>query len=121
MPNLNAALALAQIEQIDQKILSKKSLYRLYQENLSPLGLELIPIPHNTSWNYWLMSIKLSNKKERDDFLLETNSQKVFTRPIWRLLFKLPMYRHCQKDSQKNARFLEKTVVNIPSNLRTYE
>ena len=67
------------------------------------------------------MSIRLSNKKERDKFLYETNKCKIFTRPIWKLLFKLPMYTHCQRDSQLNALALEKTIVNIPSNIRFNE
>ena len=118
MPNINAALALAQLEQIDQKILSKKKLYNFYEENLSDLGFELISIPHNTSWNYWLMSINLSNRRERDDFLKETNKQNIFTRPVWKLLYKLPMYSDCQRDAQLNAELLEKRVVNIPSNIK---
>ena len=121
MPNLNAALALGQIEQIDQKILSKKALYEIYQEYLPNLGLELVPIPKNTDWNYWLMSIRLSNKKERDKFLSETNKYNILTRPIWKLMFKLPMYTHCQRDSQLNAITLEKTIVNIPSNIKFNE
>ena len=117
MPNLNAAIALGQLEQINQKIQYKKTLYEHYKENLPNMGIELVQIPENTSWNYWLMAIKLSSKKERDKFLAFTNNKKVFTRPIWKLLYKLPMYRYAQRDSQKNSIFLEKTIVNIPSNI----
>lgn len=117
MPNINAALAVAQLEKLDEKILKKMTLYNLYKENFSKFGIELVSIPKETSWNYWLMSIKLSDKRERDFFLEKTNNKSIFTRPTWRLLYKLPMYSNCQKDSQKNANFLEKTIVNIPSNL----
>ena len=118
MPNINAALGLGQIENFSQKLNSKKLLYELYQDSLYKIGIELTPIPKNTSWNYWLMSVKLPNKKERDHFLKTTNFRNIQTRPIWRLLFKLPMYSKCQKDGQQNAKILENTIVNIPSNLK---
>ena len=117
MPNINAALALAQLENLSKKINEKKKLYDFYKSNLPSIGLELINEPSDTEWNYWLMCIKLQNKKDRDLFLKETNKNKILTRPIWKLLFKLPMYRNCQRDSQKNAIYLEKRIVNIPSNI----
>ena len=63
------------------------------------------------------MCVELENKKERDSFLKFTNDNKVMTRPIWRLMSKLPMYEICQKDDQKNALFLENRIVNIPSSV----
>ena len=72
----------------------------------------------NTKANYWLMCVELENRRDRDSFLKETNDNKVMTRPIWQLLFKLPMYEGCQRDSQKNANYLEDRIVNIPSSVR---
>ena len=118
MPNINAALGCAQLESFQNKIDNKKKLYQFYSEQLPLIGLELATIPKDTSWNYWLMPIILENKTDRDLFLKETNRNKIMTRPVWRLLFKLPMFNNCQKDSQKNARLLESTIVNIPSNVR---
>ena len=51
-------------------------------------------------------------------FLKETNANNVMTRPIWQLMFRLPMYGNCQKDEQTNAIFLEERIVNIPSSVR---
>jgi hypothetical protein len=65
------------------------------------------------------MCVELSDKNERDLFLKETNSRNVMTRPIWQLMFRLPMYSHCQKDEQRNAVFLEERIVNIPSSIRS--
>lgn len=62
--------------------------------------------------------MELENKLDRELFLKETNENKVMTRPIWQLMFRLPMYEHCQKDEQKNALFLEERIVNIPSSVR---
>ena len=73
-----------------------------------------------TKANYWLMAIELNNKSDRDLFLKETNSSGVMTRPIWQLMFRLPMFENCYRDSQKNAIFLEERIVNIPSSFRKY-
>jgi hypothetical protein len=64
------------------------------------------------------MCVEAENKKERDLFLETTNQYGVMTRPIWQLMFKLPMYKDCQRDAQVNAQFLEDRIVNIPSSFR---
>lgn len=118
MPNINAALACAQLESFQDIIKNKKKLYEFYAEELPSIGIELASIPKETTWNYWLIPIILETKKDRDLFLEQTNKDKILTRPIWRLLYKLPMYSECQRDSQKNALLLEGKIVNIPSNVR---
>ena len=120
MPNLNAALLLAQLENLEKYRLSKSLVYAEYKNffNINFEGAELIPIPETTStWNYWLMSVQFENREARDEFLNITNSQGVMTRPIWQLMYKLPMYSDCQRDDQKNAKLLENTIVNIPSSV----
>lgn len=120
MPNINAALLLAQMEQLETYRLAKAKVYGYYHEFFSKWGkeAELMPVPESTSqWNYWLMSIKLENRQKRDAFLKETNDQGVMTRPIWQLMYRLPMYAHCQRNSQRNAEFLEERIVNIPSSV----
>ena len=64
------------------------------------------------------MCVELENKKDRESFLKQTNDAKVMTRPIWQLMFRLTMYKDCQKDEQVNAIFLEDRIVNIPSSVR---
>ena len=77
-----------------------------------------MPVPETTTkWNYWLISILLENKTERDTFLKLTNKQGVMTRPIWQLMYRLPMYVNCQRDEQLNAKYLEERIVNIPSSV----
>ena len=73
-------------------------------------------LPKN--WTFQQMNQLGSNIDSIRSFLKETNSSGVMTRPIWQLMFKLPMYQHCQIDSQENARFLEERIVNIPSSVR---
>ena len=118
MPNVNAALLLAQLEKLEEYRIAKSSVYGKYQNFFDTdfKDAELIPIPQTTSqWNYWLMSVQLENREARDAFLNATNSQGVMTRPIWQLMYKLPMYSDCQRDDQLNAEFLEEIIVNIPS------
>lgn len=115
LPNLNAALACAQIEQLDNMKSSKKTIFNQYKDFFHDTEINIVDIPKNTDWNYWLTSILLKNKKERDIFLEETNKQGIMTRPIWTLMYRLPMYKKVQRDSQKNAEYLEKRIVNLPS------
>jgi dTDP-4-amino-4,6-dideoxygalactose transaminase len=67
--------------------------------------------------NYWLNSILLKNKQQRDEFLDETNSSGIMTRPIWTLMNKLPMFKYAQCSDLTNSEWLEDRVVNIPSSV----
>lgn len=118
MPNINAALACAQLEQLDVFLVEKRNIANMYADFFKTQGIKFRTELPNTKANYWLMCVELENKKERDAFLEHTNSQGVMTRPIWQLMFRLPMYENFQKDSQKNAIFLEERIVNIPSSVR---
>lgn len=118
MPNLNAALACAQLEQLDSMLENKRELALLYKDFFYSLGINFRTELPDTKANYWLMCIEMENKEDRDLFLKETNSNKVMTRPIWQLMYRLPMYSMCQKDQQKNAELLEERIVNIPSSVR---
>jgi aminotransferase in exopolysaccharide biosynthesis len=118
MPNLNAALACAQLEQLNLFLENKRSLAQNYSSFFRSKGIRFRTENPDSKANYWLMCVELENKDERDLFLKATNDSKVMTRPIWRLMFRLPMYADCQKDDQKNARFLEERLVNIPSSVR---
>ena len=118
MPNLNAALACAQLEQLNTFINNKRELADKYKTFFDDKGISFRTEIKNTKANYWLMCVELNNRKERDLFLKSTNKAGVMTRPIWQLMFRLPMYKDCQIDSQKNARFLEERIVNVPSSVR---
>ena len=118
MPNLNAALACAQLEQLDSFLDNKRMLALEYKSFFDAMDIHFRTELPNTKANYWLMCVELENRRERDSFLKETNDNKVMTRPIWQLLFKLPMYESCQRDSQRNANYLEDRIVNIPSSVR---
>lgn len=115
LPNINSALACAQLEQLDDMKNSKKKIFNQYKNFFKNTEINFVDIPKDTNWNYWLMSIMLENKRDRDIFLKETNQKGIMTRPIWTLMYRLPMYKENQKDSQKNAEYLEERIVNLPS------
>ncbi len=118
MPNINAALACAQLEQLDAFLNEKRSIASAYADFFASEGIKFRRELSETKANYWLMCVELSGKDERDAFLDYTNKSGVMTRPIWQLMFRLPMFKDCQTDSQKNAIFLEERIVNIPSSVR---
>lgn len=118
MPNLNAALVCAQLEQLDVFLANKRALAHEYAEFFTGQNVIFRKELENTQANYWLMCVELENLEERNAFLKATNDAKTMTRPIWQLMYRLPMYNHCYRDSQKNAEYLEERIVNIPSSVR---
>lgn len=118
MPNLNAALLCAQMEQLQRFLDEKRELASSYAQRFEERGITFRTEMENTKANYWLMCVELENRSDRDLFLTETNRSKVMTRPIWQLLTRSAIYGSCQKDSQENAAYLEDRIVNIPSSAR---
>jgi len=119
VPNLNAALACAQLEQLPHYIENKRELSNLYFDFLKPENnITLVrEIKHSKS-NYWLNAIVLKDRSERDLFLDESNTKGVMTRPIWKLMNKLTMFKKCPKSDLSNSEWLEDRVVNITSSVR---
>ncbi|MBA2499737.1 MAG: LegC family aminotransferase [Chitinophagaceae bacterium] len=118
MPNLNAALACAQLEQLENILANKQALADRYKDYFADSEGQLVEPIARAKANNWLHTIILKNKEEKEAFLKFTNGQKIMTRPIWRLMNKLPMYATCQTGSLENAAWLEERVVNIPSSYR---
>ena len=117
MPNLNAALIVAQLEQLDGFLKSKRSLAKIYKKFFQNGDIHFVTDPENAKSNYWLNSIVLKSKDQRDLFLDETNSKGIMTRPIWVLMNKLPMFEKAQCGDLTNSEWLEERVVNIPSSV----
>jgi len=118
LPNLNAALACAQLEQLERFIENKRELARKYSEFFRKLGIGFIKEPENARSNCWLNAIIMENLERRDHFLDFTNRSQVMTRPIWTLMNELPMFQSCMTDGLRNSKWLEERVVNIPSSVR---
>ncbi len=117
MPNINAALLVAQMENLDKFLKAKRELALKYKKFFSKNDIEFIEEPKDSTSNYWLQAVKLKDKKQRDKFLEFTNKNGVMTRPIWKLMSELKMFESCQKDDLKNSKYLEERIVNIPSSV----
>jgi len=118
MPNINAAVGCAQMESLDAFLKNKRALAGKYKEFFDTLGVNFMVEPKDCVSNYWLNSVILNSRDERDGFLKETNNNGVTTRPVWRLMNKLPMYKGYETTDLGNANWLEDRVVNIPSSVR---
>ena len=118
MPNLNAALLVAQLEKLNDFITNKRNLADKYEAFFKDTDYIFFKEPKNSKSNYWLNSIVLKDKHQRDKFLEETNLNGVMTRPIWILMNKLPMFKDAQCADLKNSEWLDERVVNIPSSVR---
>jgi aminotransferase in exopolysaccharide biosynthesis len=115
MPNLNASLLLAQLENLEKFVKIKRDLAMKYKEFFDWLGVEFFTEPEYATSNYWLNAIFLRDRKERDEFLEFSHENGVLCRPAWVLMNKLPMYKDCFSYNLENAYKIEERLVNIPS------
>ena len=117
LTNLAAALGVAQMEKLDFFVEKQRELAKIYKEFFQDSDIKFITEPKNSRSNYWLNGIILEDKKQRDEFLKYTNENGIMTRPIWRLMNKLEMFKDAQHADLHNALWLEDRVVNISSSV----
>lgn len=117
MPNLNAALGCAQLEQLDAFVQAKRGIAERYADFFADQPLRFFPEPSGCRSNYWLNAVLCEDRAQRDALLAATNQQGVMTRPIWTLMTRLPAYAHCRAAPLPNAEWLEDRVVNLPSSV----
>ena len=118
LPNLNAALGCAQMERLPEMLKIKADVAARYAEFCAHAGLNLVlPVEDEIAPNWWLNAVVLDSREDRDALLQLTNAQGVMTRPIWRLMPRLDMYKDCQHDGLANSYWLEDRVVNLPSSV----
>jgi dTDP-4-amino-4,6-dideoxygalactose transaminase len=118
MPNINAALACAQLEMVDKFVSSKRELAKKYKVFFSNLSIEFVDEPIDTFSNFWLNSVLFKDRQERDSFLEFSNSKNVSTRPVWTLMNKLPMFKDCITTDLSSAIDLESRLVSLPSSAK---
>lgn len=118
LTNVNAAIGVAQMEKISEYLKNKRETAGKYEQFCREHGIVFITEPKDTVSNYWLNAIVLENNEERDAFLEFSNDHGVMTRPIWRLMSKLDMYKACRCDNLANSQWLADRIVNIPSGFR---
>lgn len=118
LPNLNAALGCAQLEQLPGFLLEKRSLFDCYQSSFAAIpGVRLVAELAGCHSNYWLQTILLDESlaDQRDAVLSATNDAGLMTRPVWTLMHRMPMYSNTPKAPLPMAESLERRLINIPS------
>lgn len=118
LPNLNAALGLAQLEQLEDFLRRKRMLAARYRDEFAGLdGVRVFRPSEFTDSNYWLNTLLLERADEvgRDAVLELLNDNGIGARPVWRLMHRLPMYRDCPRMDLATAESLERRIINVPS------
>ena len=118
MPNINAALGCAQLEQLPDKVIAKRELFKRYQEAFANIeGAKLLAEPAQCRSNYWLQTIILNGDRahERETILQATNKSGFMTRPVWRLMHQLIPFFDCPRMDLGGSESLAQRLISIPS------
>ena len=121
LPNINAALGCAQIEQLDAFLVAKRRLFERYQAEFAEVPQARVVVePEGCRSNYWLQTLLLDESvaKQRDAILAATNDAGLMTRPSWNLMHRLAQYRTCPRMELPVAVSLERRLINLPSSAR---
>ncbi len=117
LPNINAALGCAQLENLKFFLQKKRERACAYKQLFEESSFQFIVEPKASQSNYWLCSILAQDIDMRDMFLEQSNSQGIMTRPAWDLLHTLPMYQHCLQDELKVSTYIANRLISLPSGI----
>lgn len=118
LPNINAALGCAQLEQLPRFLAMKRQLFERYRAAFAAVPqVSLVREPEGCHSNYWLQTLLLHETvaSQRDAILAATNDAGLMTRPAWALLHRLAPYRECPRMELQVAGLLERCLINLPS------
>ncbi|GBF48800.1 UDP-bacillosamine synthetase [Leptospira ryugenii] len=118
MPNLNAALGLAQLEQLESFLIQKRHLATIYETFFKGTEFTFIKEPTHAKSNYWLNAILCENEEKKKHLLITLNQSGIFCRPAWKLMSSLPMFQNCISDGLRNSKWIEERLVNLPSSVK---
>ena len=118
MPNLNAALGSAQIENLNKFLISKQKLFSKYCREFSKVqGVKVIKNPEFCKSNNWLNTLFIQNSsiKKRDKVISLAHKKNLFLRPVWKPLHSLKHFRSMPKMNLENAKKIYLSCINLPS------
>ncbi|WP_417665704.1 LegC family aminotransferase [Pseudidiomarina sp.] len=115
LPNLNAALGCAQMQQLPLFLKQKRVLADKYQEYFKNSTYEFVKEPNHGKSNFWLNAILCEDHDARNALLEEQNKAGIMCRPIWQLMHRLPMFKSCIRDNLAVSEDIEARLVNLPS------
>jgi perosamine synthetase len=121
LPNINAALACAQLEMLDKYIAVKRDLANKYNAFFNDIDdIEFVTESKNSFSNYWLNSVLFKDEVHRDAFLNYSNALEIHTRPAWTLMNHLKMFANCISSDLSTAIDVQKRLVNLPSSVNLH-
>lgn len=118
LPNINAALGCAQLEQLPDFLIKKRKLFELYRQSFNDMQqLKVFEEPKNSSSNYWLQTLMLSDScaYERDMIISVAKKSGYMLRPVWGLLNEQLPYLNCPSMNVSVAKSLSMRIINMPS------
>lgn len=115
LPNLNAALGCAQMELLPEFLTQKRQLASLYKNYFADTEFSFVDEPSYASSNFWLNAVICPDTDSREHLLKTTNDSGVMTRPIWKLMHRLPMFQQVPRDDLQISEWVEQHLVNLPS------
>jgi len=118
LPNLNAAMACAQMESLPKFLDNKRQTADAYRKFFNGRLVRFVDEGPGSKSNFWLNAIQFDTKFMRDEFLEYSNNNGVMTRPIWRLMNDLPAFKNAPSMPLENAKKYVETIVNLPSSVR---
>ncbi|EAK1486199.1 aminotransferase LegC [Campylobacter jejuni] len=117
--NINAAILLAGLENLELFLENKRELAKIYKDFFKNHDkCKFIDEKSNEKSNFWLNTLLFKNENLRNIFLEECLKNNIFVRPIWKSLPSLKAFQNCQSDELINTKNLEKRLVNLPSSVR---
>jgi perosamine synthetase len=119
MPNLNASLGLSQIKFLKKRLNKKRQLFNFYNKILRDYsGFRLLKEPINARSNYWLQTIILNEKiqKNKNKILKIFNENNFQSRPLWQLLSDMKHLKYCPRMKIEKSKKLFNRLINLPSN-----
>ncbi len=118
LPNINAALGVAQLEQLPEFLAEKRALAMQYRNLLKDTEFQFVDEPKGCQSNFWLNAVLCPDEQSRNHLLEVTNAKNVMTRPVWQLMCDLPMYAHCRRGNLDTSRTIAQRLVNLPSGVK---
>lgn len=119
MPNINAAMGCAQLEQIESFVKNKRALARDYERFFKNSAMQFVTEPEHCRSNYWLNAIVCEDLDQRNALLDASNKSGIMTRPLWEPMNQLPMFNKTPTGPLTNTEWLVARVVNLPSSVVT--
>lgn len=118
LPNLNAAMAYAQMEQLEKFIADKRKLGENYKTFFAGSQFHFFEEPSSARSNYWLHVLLAKDLNHRNEALENLNDSKIMSRPSWQLMHRLEMFKNCIKGPLDNSEWIDARLLNIPSSYR---